>query len=155
MRCTVAATPASRLRPCSAGLASHCSVNPAASASESTRVPDASVVTAGRSTYCPEPSAASRKAPAAMRRGGARPESTVASSRSNLSEELPALKTSSCMKLGPPGCRKEPACAQHDQRRSRGYGEGPQAQARQFGDGEGQAHTGHADRQRVLCDASG
>src|SRR5882672_2082109 len=150
MRCTVAATPASRLRSCSAGLASHCSVNSAASASEPARVPAAPDATAGRSTYCPEPSAASTKAPAVTRRGGAPSTPSAASSRSNLSEELPALKTSSRMKLRPPGGRKEPACAQHDQRRSRGYGEGPQAQARQFGDGEGQPHTGHADRQSVL-----
>src|SRR5258706_3931994 len=90
-----------------------------------------------------------------MRRDGAPSTPSAASSRSNFSEELPALKTSSRMKLGPPGGRKEPACAQHDQRRSCGYGEGPQAQARQFGDRQGQPYTGHADRQSVLRDARG
>src|SRR6266513_1559386 len=98
MRCTVASSPLSRSRPCTVTCDSHASTKSAASASVRIGADLGGAGSALCSSKRPDPSARSTKAPALRRRAGPLP---VTSIRSNLSEELPALKTSSRISVTP------------------------------------------------------
>src|SRR6267154_2532425 len=92
IRCTVASSPLSRSRPCTVTCDSHASTKSAASASVRIGADVGGAGTSVCSAKAPEPSAVSTKAPAFRGRAG---PSTGTSIRSNLRDELPALKTSS------------------------------------------------------------